>query len=333
MTATMKRREFITLLGGAAAAWPLVSRAQVSRKRPLIGRLSSGSKNVPPVAKYIDRFLAGMRELGYVEGRDFDMTYAMADFHADRLPQVTAQLVKLAPDVILAGGTLEAVAARKATATIPIVVGALADPVALGFATSEARPTGNVTGITPYVKGLPAKQLELAREVVPGATRIGLIDDVTDPKAHPQQQEIEAAGRTLDIEIVPAEVRTAADIDAAYQALASAGVQAVVVEQSNMLLFARQPIAEAAATKRLPTVYGYREHVEAGGLISYGINLDWCQHRAAYYVDKILKGVKPSDLPIEFPTHLELVINLKTAKALGLQISPMLLTRADEVIE
>jgi len=305
MTATMKRREFITLLGGAAAAWPLVSRAQVSRKRPLIGRLSSGSKDVPPVAKYIDRFLAGMRELGYVEGRDFDMTYAMADFHADRLPQVTAQLVKLAPDVILAGGTLEAVAARKATATIPIVVGALADPVALGFATSEARPTGNVTGITPYVKGLPAKQLELAREVVPGATRIGLIDDVTDPKAHPQQQEIEAAGRTLDIEIVPAEVRTAADIDAAYQALTSAGVQAVVVEQSNMLLFARQPIAEAAATKRLPTVYGYREHVEAGGLISYGINLDWCQHRAAYYVDKILKGVKPSDLPIEFPTHLE----------------------------
>jgi len=156
---------------------------------------------------------------------------------------------------------------------------------------------------------------------------------VTDPKAHPQQQEIEAAGRTLDIEIVPAEVRTAADIDAAYQALASAGVQAVVVEQSNMLLFARQPIAEAAATKRLPTVYGYREHVEAGGLISYGINLDWCQHRAAYYVDKILKGVKPSDLPIEFPTHLELVINLKTAKALGLQISPMLLARADEVVE
>jgi putative ABC transport system substrate-binding protein len=332
VNANIRRRDFIALLGGAAA-WPLAARAQVSRKRPLIGRLSSGSKNVPPVAKYIDLFLAGMRELGYVEGRDFDMTYAVADFHADRLPQVTAELVKLAPDVILAGATLEAVAARKATATIPIVVGALADPVALGFATSDARPTGNVTGITPYVKGLPAKQLELAREVVPGATRIGLIDDVTDPKAHPQRQEIEAAGRTLDIEIVPAEVRTAADIDAAYQALASAGVQAVVVEQSNMLLFARQPIAEAAATKRLPTVYGYREHAEAGGLISYGINLGWCQHRTAYYVDKILKGAKPSDLPIEFPTHLELVINLKTAKALGLQISPMLLARADEVIE
>jgi putative tryptophan/tyrosine transport system substrate-binding protein len=330
----MRRRQFIKLLGGAAAVWPLAaSGQQVSRKRPLIGRLSTGSKDVPPVAKYIDRFLAGMRELGYVEGRDFDMTYAMAGFHADRLPQVTADLVKLAPDVILAGGTLEAVAARKATATIPIVVAALADPVALGFATSDARPTGNVTGITPYVKGLPAKQLELAREVVPGATRIGLIDDVTDPKAHPQRQEIEAAGRTLEIEVVPAEMRTAADVDAAYQALASAGVRAVVVEQSNMLLFARQPIAEAAASKRLPTVYGYREHVDVGGLISYGADLNWCAHRTAYYVDRILKGAKPSDLPIEFPTNIELVINLKTAKALGLTVPSSLLVRAEEVIE
>ncbi len=328
----MRRRQFIKLIGGAAAAWPLAARGQITRTRPLIGRLSSGSKDVPPVSKYIGRFLAGMQELGYVEGRDFDMTYAMADFHADRLPQVAAELVKLAPDVILAGATLEAVAARKATATIPIIVGALADPVELGFAASDARPTGNVTGITPYVKGLPAKQLELAREVVPGATRIGLIDDVTDPKAHPQRQEIEAAGRTLEIEVVPAEVRTAADIDAAYQALA-AGVQAVVVEQSNMLLFARQPIAEAAASKRLPTVYGYREHVDAGGLISYGADLKWCAHRTAYYVDRILKGAKPSDLPIEFPTNIEMVINLKTAKALGLTVPSSLLVRADEVIE
>jgi putative tryptophan/tyrosine transport system substrate-binding protein len=328
----MRRRQFITLIGGAAA-WPFVARAQVTRKHPLIGRLSFGSRDTPLIVRYINGFLSGMRELGYVEGRDFDMTYAMADFHADRLPQVTAELVKLAPDVIVAGATLEAVAAAKATATIPIVVGALAEPVALGFATSDARPTGNVTGIMPYVKGLPAKQLELAREVVPGATRIGLVDDVTDPKAHPQRQEIEAAGRSLEIEIVPAEVRTAADIDAAYQALASAGVRVVVVEQSNMLVNASKTIAEAAASKRLPTVYGYREHVEAGGLVSYGINLDWCQHREAYYVDKILKGTKPSDLPIEFPTNVELVINLKTAKALGITVPSSLLVRADEVIE
>jgi putative tryptophan/tyrosine transport system substrate-binding protein len=328
----MRRRQFITLIGGAAA-WPFVARAQVTRKHPLIGRLSFGSRDTPLIVRYINGFLSGMRELGYVEGRDFDMTYAMADFHADRLPQVTAELVKLAPDVIVAGATLEAVAAAKATATIPIVVGALAEPVALGFATSDARPTGNVTGIMPYVKGLPAKQLELAREVVPGATRIGLVDDVTDPKAHPQRQEIEAAGRSLEIEIVPAEVRTAADIDAAYQALASAGVRVVVVEQSNMLVNASKTIAEAAASKRLPTVYGYREHVEAGGLVSYGINLDWCQHREAYYVDKILKGTNPSDLPIEFPTNVELVINLKTAKALGITVPSSLLVRADEAIE
>jgi putative tryptophan/tyrosine transport system substrate-binding protein len=328
----MRRRQFITLIGGAAA-WPFVACAQVTRKHPLIGRLSFGSRDTLLIVRYINGFLSGMRELGYVEGRDFDMTYAMADFHADRLPQVTAELVKLAPDVIVAGATLEAVAAAKATATIPIVVGALAEPVALGFATSDARPTGNVTGIMPYVKGLPAKQLELAREVVPGATRIGLVDDVTDPKAHPQRQEIEAAGRSLEIEIVPAEVRTAADIDAAYQALASAGVRVVVVEQSNMLVNASKTIAEAAASKRLPTVYGYREHVEAGGLVSYGINLDWCQHREAYYVDKILKGTKPSDLPIEFPTNVELVINLKTAKALGITVPSSLLVRADEAIE
>jgi putative ABC transport system substrate-binding protein len=241
--------------------------------------------------------------------------------------------LNLAPDAIVAGATLEAVAASKATTTIPIVVAVLADPVELGFTTSDARPTGNVTGIMPYVKGLPAKQLELAREVVPGATRVGLIDDVIDPKAHPQRQEIEATARTLEIEIVPAEVRTATDIDAAYQALVSTGVQAVVVEQSGMLLLARKPIAQAAASKRLPTVYGYREHVDAGGLISYGINLDWCYHRSAYYVDRILKGAKPSDLPIEFPTNVELVINLKTAKALGITVPSSLLVRADEVIE
>ena len=329
----MKRRQFITLIGGAVAAWPLAARGQVTRSRPLIARLSSGSRDLPMIAQFIDRFLSGMRELGDIEGRDFDITYGEANFRPDQLPRVAAEMVKLAPDVIVAGATIEAVAAAKATATIPIVVAVLADPVALGFTTSDARPTGNVTGIMPYVKGLPSKQLELARELVPGAARIGLIDDVIDPKAHPQRQEIEATGRSLEIEIVPAEVRTAVDIDAADQALASAGVQAVVVEQSNMLVNSSEPIAQAAASKRLPTVYGYRQHVDAGGLVSYGVNLDWCNHRAAYYVDKILKGAKPSDSPIEFPTNLELVINLKTAKALGLTIPPTLLVRADQIIE
>jgi putative tryptophan/tyrosine transport system substrate-binding protein len=196
-----------------------------------------------------------MRELGDREGRDFEMVYRSADFHPERLPGLAAELVQLNPDVILVGATIQAVAAKQATDKIPIVVPVLADPVLFGFAENDARPPGNVTGITPYVKGLPAKQLELAREVVPRATRIGLLDDVTDPKAHPQRREIEAAGQAMEIKIVPAEVRTSADIGSAYEALSASGVEVVVVEQSNMLLNARSQIAEAATARMLPTVY------------------------------------------------------------------------------
>jgi putative tryptophan/tyrosine transport system substrate-binding protein len=326
----VRRRDFIKVIA-VSVAWPLTALGQVTRRRPLIGRLSFGSRDA--AARYTDRFLSGMRELGYVEGQDFDMTYGMADFHSDRLPQLATEMVERAPDVILAGAVLEALAAAKATTTIPIVVGALADPVELGLIKSYARPGGNVTGIMPYVAGLPTKQLELARELVPGATRIGLLDDVTDPKARPQSREIKAAGEKLEINIIPAEVRTAADIGQAYETFSTGGVEIVVVEQSNMLLFARQVVAEAAAAKKLPTLYGYHEHVEAGGLVSYGVNLDWCYVRAAYYVDRILKGAKPGDLPVEFPTKIELVINLKTAKAIGIALPRSLLERADGVIE
>ena len=326
----MRRREFISLIGGVAANWSLAVQAQ-TKKWPLVGWLWYGELDI--AANYLDQFLKGMHELGLIEGRDFDMVYRSADFRPERLPKAAEELVHLNPAIIVAGATIQAVAAKKATDMIPIVVPVLADPVGLGFVTSEARPSGNVTGIAPYIEGLPAKQLELAREVVPGATRIGLVHDVTDPKAQPQRREIEAAGKELEIKIVPAEVGNASDIGSAYDALAAAAVEVVVVEQSNMLVVSRKQIAEAAAAKKLPTVYGYREHVEAGGLISYGINLNSCFHRAAYYVDKILKGAKPGDLPVEFPTKVELVINLKTAKAVGLTIPPRLLTRADEVIE
>ena len=326
----MRRREFISLIGGLAATWSLAVQAQ-TKKRALVGWLWYGESDI--AAGYLGQFLKGMHELGLIEGRDFDMVYRSADFRPERLPKAAEELVHFNPAIIVAGATIQAVAAKKATDMIPIVVPVLADPVGLGFVTSEARPSGNVTGIAPYVEGLPAKQLELAREVVPGATRIGLVDDVNDPKAQPQRREIEAAGKELEIKIVPAEVGNAIDIGSAYDALAAAAVEVVVVEQSNMLVVSRKQIAEAAAAKKLPTVYGYREHVEAGGLISYGINLNSCFHRAAYYVDKILKGAKPGDLPVEFPTKVELVINLKTAKALGLTIPPRLLTRADEVIE
>jgi putative ABC transport system substrate-binding protein len=271
-----------------------------------------------------------MREFGYAEGRDFDMALRCIGSQPDRL---AAELVQLNPDVIVAPATVHAVAARKATTTIPIVVPVLADAVELGLVASEARPGGNLTGVAPYVKGLPAKQLELAREIVPNASRIGLLDDVTDPKARPQRREIEAAGLALKVKMVAAEVRTPNDIGPAYEAFTGEHIEVVIVEQSTMLLAARKRIAELAAAKRLPSVYGYREHVSAGGLISYGVILSWCFHRAAYYVGRILKGTKPADLPVEFPTKLELVINLKTARALGLDVPPMLLVRADEVIE
>src|SRR5215510_2020385 len=328
----MRRREFLGLLA-AIAVCPKTALGQAAKKRPVIAWLGFPSKDAPLTVRYLNQFLTGMRELNYEEGRDFEMAYRFADFHAERLPGLAAELVQRDPDVIVAPATLQAAVFKQATDKIPIVVAALADPVLLGFAENDARPTGNVTGITPYIKGLPAKQLELAREVVYRATRIGLLDDVTDPKAHPQRKEIEAAGQAMEIKIIPAEVRTSGDIGPAYEALSASGVEVVVVEQSNMLVNARSRIAEVAAARMLPTVYGYREHVEAGGLISYGVNLVWCFHRTAYYVDKILKGAKPSELPLEFPTNLQLVINLKTAKALKLDIPRALLDRADEVIE
>ena len=326
----MRRREFLGLLG-AIAAWPQGALAQAIKKRPVVGWLYFARYDL--INNWLLLFLRGMQELGDIEGRDFEMVYRSADGKVELLPKAAAELVQLNPDIIVAPATIQAVAARKATDTIPIVVPVLADPITLGVVSSDAHPGGNVTGIAPYVQGLPAKQLELAREIVPSAKRFGLVDDVYDPKASPQRREIEAASKSFEIEIVPAEVRTTADIAPAYEALANARVEVVVVEQSNMLLAGRRQIAEAAAAKKLPTVYGYREHVQVGGLVSYGVNLDWCFHRAAYYVDKILKGTNPADLPVEFPTKIGLSINLKTAKALGLEVPPSLVVRADEVIE
>jgi len=327
----MRRRDFVFLLG-AAAIMPRAGLAQAT-PRYRIGYLVFPTKDAPLGVRYLGQFLTGMRDLGYTEGQDFEMIYRFADFNADRLPPLAVELAQLKPDVLVGAATINAVALKKATDTIPIVIGALADPIELGLIKSYARPGGNVTGIMPYVKGLPTKQLEIARELVSGATQIGLLDDVTDPKAHPQRKEIEAAGQNLEIKIIPAEVRTAADIRQAYEALSTAGAEVVVVEQSSMLELARQTIAEAAAAKKLPTLYGYHEHVEVGGLISYGIDLDWCFRREAYYVDKILKGAKPADLPVEFPTTLQMWINRKTANELGLKISPTLLVRADKIIE
>jgi putative ABC transport system substrate-binding protein len=334
----MKRREFITLLGGVAASsvsssvsWPLAARAQPATKRPLIAWLSLGERNATRV--FVEAFLQGMRDHGYVEGRQFDIAYVFADGYIDRLPALAEGLVRLRPTVILAPASGPAIAAKQATSTIPIVTPALADAVHLGLIASESRPAGNVTGIAPYVAGLPAKQMELARDVVPGATRLGVLANLSDPKAPAQWEELEAAGRKLGLSVVVADVRTPADIDAALQDLGRQRIDAVIVLQTSMLLSERRRIAALAATARLPAIYGYREHVDDGGLISYGVDLRACFRRGAYFVHRILNGVAAGDLPVEFPTKLELVINLKTAKALGLDIPDKLVALADVVIE
>jgi putative ABC transport system substrate-binding protein len=328
----MRRRDFIALIGGAGAlAWPRAAVAEVSGKRPLIAWLSLGEKAASWV--FVEAFLQGMRELGYSERENFDFAPRFAEGYIDRLPALAQELVQLRPSVIVSAASGPAVAAKRATATIPIVTPALADAVHLGLVASESRPGGNVTGITPYVKGLPAKQMELAREIVPGASRIGVLANLSDPKAPPQWQELETAGHELGAEVVMADAHSPDDLDRAFQALAAQRTEVTVVLQTSMLLSERRRIATLAASTRLPVVYGYREHVDDGGLISYGVDLRACFRRSAYYVQKILNGVPPGDLPIEFPTKLELVINLKAAKALGLTVPPTLLARADEVIE
>ena len=327
----MRRRKFITLLGGAAVGWPLRAVAQVSTRRPLIAWLSLGERTASWA--FVESFLQGMRDFGYTEGDNFDFVPRFAGGYIERLPALAQELVQLRPSVILAPASGPAVAAKRATATIPIVSPALADAVHLGLVASVSRPGGNVTGITPYVEGLPAMQMELAREVVPGAARIGVLANLSDPKAPPQLHELEATEQQLGVKVIVADVNVPDDLDGAFRTLAVQRIDVMVVLQTSMLLSERRKIAGLAATTRLPAVYGYREHVDDGGLISYGVDLRACFRRAAYYVHKILNGVAPGDLPIEFPTNLELVINLKTARALNLEIQPTLLARADEVIE
>ena len=319
----MRRREFIAIVGGAAA-WPLAARAQDARKPARIGYMTPLALN--------PSFVQGLRELGYFEGRDFEIEYRNSRAPGS-LPALAEELVRLKPDVILAGGLDTVVALRNATQTIPIVSPTLADAVHIGLIASEARPGGNVTGIEPYVAGLPAKEMELAREIVPGASEVGLLTNLSDPKAAPQARELEAAGRKLEVDVTSSDANRPEDIESALQVLASRRVGVVIVLQSSLLLSNSQQIAALALAKRLPTIYGYREHVVAGGLASYGVDLNWCWHRAASFVDKILHGARPGDLPVEFPTKMLLAINLKTAKALGLTVPSSLLVRADAVIE
>jgi len=327
----MRRREFIALLGGAIASRPVSAFAQGSSKRPLIVVSVGGSR--AGTDRYFGGFLQGMRELGYIEGRDYGFEVRYADGQYDHIPAQMDELVRLKPDIIVSGTMAGVLAAKKLTNTVPIVSETLIDPIGFGVAASQARPGGNVTGVMSTVEDLPTKLLGLALEMVPGANRVGLPVNPTNPTHPGFRRSLEVAARALGVELVASEASTLDDLHIVFQRLARERVKIVLILQDTMFLNERKRIALFAVAERLPTIFTFREGVEDGALMSYGTNLRDSWRRTASFVDKIVKGAKPGDLPIEFPTKLELLINLITAKALGLEIPPTLLARADEVIE
>jgi len=327
----MRRRELIALLGGMVAlSLPGAVRGQQRTKR-LIGLLGAASPSSG--APQYEAWVGGLRELGYVEGRDYDIAAKWAFGVAERLPALAEELVQFKPDVIIAAPTPAVVALRNKTASIPIVSFMLADEVRLGLVTSDARPGGNVTGLSMRLDGMVGKQLELATELVPAAKITGVLLNPASADAANQLAEAKAASGTLKLSLVLVEARSPSDIRAAFQQFRDGGAQVVVVLYDALFFQERKRIADAAIAGGLPVMYAARDHVTDGGLSSYGISLRENARRLAAYIDKIFKGAAPSDLPVEFPTKLELVINLKSANALGLTVPPPLLARADEVIE
>jgi putative ABC transport system substrate-binding protein len=323
------RREFMTLFGGAAAAWPLVARAQQLARR--IGMLET----IPPQANAanFDALRKGLRELGYDEGRSLIIEYRSADGRAERFPALAAELVRLNVDAIVTRGTPSALAARNATRTIPIVMASVGDVIGTGLAVSLARPGGNVTGLTAINTDTEGKRLELLKEMVPGLARIAALYNMGNPTFALRWKEVELAARALGTESQLLDVRKPEDIAPAFAAATAQRAGALLTSVDALIQANQRTILELAAKHRLPAIYPTREFVENGGLMAYGVSYPELYRRAATYIDKIFKGARPADLPIEQPTKFELVINLKAAKALGLTVPPTLLGRADEVIE
>jgi putative ABC transport system substrate-binding protein len=324
----LKRRTFITLLGGAAS-WPLAARAQQAERVRSIGLLGTASASTwtPWTAAFVRR----LRELGWIEGQTVVIEYRWAEGRNARFVEIAAEFVRLKVDVILTSGAA-VLAAKQATSVIPIVFALASDPLGGGMVASLARPGGNVTGLSLQAPDLGGKRLELLREVVPGMRRLAVVADVGYPASVQEMREVEAAARTLGFEIVKLEIRRVEDIAPVFEAL-KGGAQALYVCTGPLVDNNRIRINALANAARLPTMNILRESVEAGGLMSYGPNISDLFRRAADYVDKILRGAKPADIPVEQPTRFQLVINLKTAKALGLTVPDTLLARADEVIE
>jgi putative ABC transport system substrate-binding protein len=325
----LKRRAFFTLLGGAAA-WPLTARAQQAAKLPTIGFL--GPTTASAQSQWVAAFLHRLRELGWIEGRTVAIAYRWAEGRAERFTEIAAEFVRLKVDVIVTYGTPQVIAAKQATSVIPIVFALVGDPVGAGLIASLAQPGGNVTGLSLQITDSATKRIELLRELLPGLRRLAVMLHVGNPAGALEMGEVQAAARKLGVEVITLEIRRVEDIAPAIEA-GKAGADALYVVGDPLLNANRVRINILAAGVRLPTIYSQRELVEAGGLISFGPSFQDLFRRAAGYVDKILRGAKPADLPVEQPTKFDLVINLITARALGLTVPPTLLTRADEVIE
>jgi putative tryptophan/tyrosine transport system substrate-binding protein len=326
----VKRRQFITLLGGAAASWPLTARAQQAGKLPTIGFM--GSTTSPVAAQWVASFVQRLRELGWLEGRDVAIEYRWAEGRDERAAEIAAEFVRRKVDVIVTSGTGMVLAAKQATSVIPIVFAAAGDPVGTGLVASLARPGGNVTGLSSQTAETAGKRLELLREIVPGLGRLAILANVGNPIVVLEMREVQAAARTLGLEVITLEIGRAEEIVPAFEAL-NGRAEALYVVFDALVNTHRFRINTLALAARLPTMHTFREGVEVGGLMSYGPNFPDLFRRAADYVDKILRGTKPADTPVEQPTKFDLTINLTTAKALHLDIPPTLLARADEVIE
>jgi putative ABC transport system substrate-binding protein len=324
----LKRREFIMLLGGAAGAWPLPARAQQAGL-PTVGFLGTTSPSI--MSQWTAAFVGRLRELGWIEGRTIKIEYRWAEGRGERYAEIAAELVRLKVDVIVTTGPA-APQAKTATSVIPIVLALSGDPVGAGLVASLARPGGNITGLSMQWPDAAGKRLELLREVVPSFRRLAIMVNVGFPDAVLEASEAKAVARSLGLEVATLEIRRAEDIVPAFESLKD-HADALYVTADALLNANRIRINTLALGARLPTMHAFRESVEAGGLMSYGPNLASMFRRAAEYVDKILRGAKPGDLPVEQPTKFDLVINLTTAKALGLTVPPSLLARADEVIE
>ncbi|HZP71142.1 MAG TPA: ABC transporter substrate-binding protein [Pseudolabrys sp.] len=325
----MRRREFITLLTGAVS-WPLAARAQQSAKLPTIGYLGANSASAQ--REWTAAFVQGLRELGWIEGRNLAIEYRWADGQGERYAEIASEFVRLKVSVIVSAGNEATAAAKRTTSAIPIVFPVAGDPVGTGLVASLARPGGNVTGLSIQQTDLASKRIEILREVVPGLHRVALMGNANSPNSIAEMRELQTIAGTLGLEISTHGIRHTEDIAPAFEAL-KGRVDALYVSGDPLVNTNRVYINNIALSVRIPTMYGFQELAEAGGLLSYGPSFPALFRHAAGFVDKILRGIKPGDIPVEQPTKFELVVNLKTAKVLGLKIPDKLLLTADRVIE